>query len=68
MTPSLDLKGSVDLDKQYVIYSDAKDIKFSGGCVRYDGADVWGSSLPKDSPLFKIASNFIWVFPNAERQ
>ena len=66
MTPSLDLKGSVDLDKQYVIYSDAKDIKFSGGCVRYDGADVWGSSLPKDSPLFKIASNFIWVFPNAE--
>ena len=64
--PSLDLKGSVDLDKQYVIYSNAKDIKFSGGSVRYDGADVWGSSLPKDSPLFKIASNFIWVFPNAE--
>ena len=66
MIPSIDLKESVDLDKQYVIYSDAKDIKFSGGCVRYDGADVWGSSLPKDSPLFKIASNFIWVFPNAE--
>ena len=64
--PSLDLKESVDLDKQYVIYSNAKDIKFSGGCVRYNGADVWGSSLPKDSPLFKIASNFIWVFPNAE--
>ena len=64
--PSLDLKESVDLDKQYVIYSNAKDIKFSGGSVRYDGADVWGSSLPKDSPLFKIASNFIWVFPNAE--
>lgn len=66
MIPSLDLNGSVDLDKQYVIYSDAKDIKFSGGCVRYDGADVWGSSLPKNSPLFKIASNFIWIFPNAE--
>ena len=64
--PSLDLKESVDLDKQYVIYSNAKDIKFSGGCVRYNGADVWGNSLPKDSPLFKIASNFIWVFPNAE--
>ena len=64
--PSLDLKESVDLGKQYVIYSNAKDIKFSGGCVRYNGADVWGSSLPKDSPLFKIASNFIWVFPNAE--